>query len=30
VLSPESLRRLRIEMPTWGDALQRYLRLRNG
>src|SRR6202045_1007431 len=30
VLSPESLRRLRIEMPTWGDALQRYLRQRNG
>src|ERR1700732_2297126 len=29
-LSPESLRRLRIEMPTWGDALQRYLRQRNG
>ena len=30
VLSPESVRRLRIEMPTWGDALQRYLRQRNG
>jgi dTDP-4-dehydrorhamnose reductase len=30
VLSRESLRRLRIEMPTWGDALQRYLRQRNG
>lgn len=30
VLSPESLRRWRIEMPTWGDALQRYLRQRNG
>jgi dTDP-4-dehydrorhamnose reductase len=30
VLSPESLRPWRIEMPTWGDALQRYLRQRNG
>jgi dTDP-4-dehydrorhamnose reductase len=29
VLSPESLRRWRIEMPTWGDALERYLRQRN-
>ena len=30
VLSPKSLRRLRIEMPDWGDALQRYLRQRHG
>jgi dTDP-4-dehydrorhamnose reductase len=30
VLSPESLRRWRIEMPTWSDALERYLRQRNG
>src|SRR6266853_3061092 len=29
VLSPQSLRHWRIEMPTWGDALQRYLRQRN-
>ena len=30
VLSPKSLRRLRIEVPNWGDALQRYLRQRDG
>ena len=30
VLSPKSLRRLRIEMPSWVDALPRYLRQRNG
>src|SRR6202140_1057757 len=30
VLSRKSLRRLRIEVPNWGDALQRYLRQRDG
>jgi dTDP-4-dehydrorhamnose reductase len=30
VLSPKSLQRLKIEMPAWDDALQRYLRQRNG
>ena len=30
VLSPESLRRFGIEMPSWRDALQRYLKERQG
>jgi dTDP-4-dehydrorhamnose reductase len=30
MLSPKSLQRFRIEMPTWEDALHRYLRQRNG
>jgi dTDP-4-dehydrorhamnose reductase len=29
VLSPKSLQRLKIEMPTWDDSLPRYLQQRN-